>query len=83
MTPRQPNTAIPSTQKRLLRIIAAVRVRVSAPCFAGVEEIVVEALGDEDEVCEAEVDGEGDDGWDEAGPDGADEVGDVADEPDD
>lgn len=39
-------------------------------------------MGDEDEVCEAEVDGEGDNGGDEAGPDGADEVGYVADEPD-
>jgi hypothetical protein len=39
-------------------------------------------LRDEDQVGEAEVDCEGDDGGDEAGPEGACEVGDVADEPD-
>lgn len=39
-------------------------------------------MGYEDQVCEAEVDGKRDDGGDEVGPDGADEVGDVADEPD-
>jgi hypothetical protein len=44
--------------------------------------VVVEALQDEDAVGEAEVDGEGDDGGDQAGPDGAYEVGDVTDEPD-
>jgi len=40
-------------------------------------------LRDEDEVCEAEVDCEGDDGGDEACPEGAGKVGYVADEPDD
>lgn len=45
-------------------------------------EIVVYALRYEDEVCEAEVDCERDNGGDEACPDGAGEVGDVADEPD-
>lgn len=40
-------------------------------------------MADKDEVCEAKVDGEGDDGGDEAGPEGAGEVGDVAYEPDD
>ena len=40
-------------------------------------------MGDEDQICEAKVDCEGDDCGDEAGPDGADEVGYVADEPDD
>jgi hypothetical protein len=39
-------------------------------------------LRDEDEVCEAKVDCEGDDGGDETGPEGACEVRDVAYEPD-
>lgn len=40
-------------------------------CLAGVQGIVVEALGDEDEVGDAEIDCEGDDCWDKTGPDGA------------
>ena len=44
--------------------------------------VVVETLADEDKVGEAEVDGEGDDGGNEASPKGAGEVGDITDEPD-
>lgn len=39
-------------------------------------------MRDKDQVGEAEVDCEGNDGGDEAGPDGADKVGDIAYEPD-
>ena len=39
-------------------------------------------MRDEDQVGEAEIDCEGDDGGDEPGPEGAGEVGDVAEEPD-
>lgn len=47
--------------------------RVGGQCgsLASVEGVVVETLGDEDEVCDAEVDCEGDDCWDETGPYGA------------
>lgn len=38
-------------------------------------------MGNEDQVCEAEVNCEGDYGGDEAGPEGADKVGHVANEP--
>lgn len=48
-----------------------------------VDGVVVHALRDEDQVGEAKVDGEGYDGGDETSPHGADEVGDVANEPDD
>jgi len=48
----------------------------------GVQRVVVDALGNQNEVGEAEVDGQRDDGGDEAGPERAGEVGDVADEPD-
>lgn len=44
------------------------RARQLPACFPGVEVVVVEALDDEDQVGEAEVDGKGDDGGDEAGP---------------
>lgn len=43
--------------------------------------VVVDALRNEDEVGKAEVDCEGDDGRDEASPEGAGEVGDIANEP--
>jgi hypothetical protein len=49
---------------------------------ARVLEVVVDALRNEDQVREAEVDCECDDGGHEAGPDSADEVGDIADKPD-
>jgi hypothetical protein len=49
---------------------------------ARVLEVVVYALRDEDQVGEAEVDCEGDDGGHEAGPDCADEVCDIPDKPD-
>jgi hypothetical protein len=49
---------------------------------AGVEHVVIDALRDQNKVGEAEVDGQRDDGRDEAGPGGADEVGDIAKEPD-
>lgn len=44
-------------------------------------EVIVQALRYEHRVRYAEVDGQCDDGGDEASPDGADEVGDVADHP--
>ena len=49
---------------------------------ARVFEVVVDALRDEDQVCEAKVDGEGDDSRYESGPECASEVGDVANKPD-
>jgi hypothetical protein len=49
---------------------------------ARVLEVVVDALRNEDQVREAEVDCECDDGGHETGPDSADEIGDIADKPD-
>ena len=52
------------------------------PRLASIEDIVVEALGDEDQIGEAEVYSESDNGGHETSPDGAGEVGDIAYKPD-
>lgn len=82
MTSGQSNiTRIPTAEQRRLHVVLTARRRF--PCAAPrILEVVVDALRDEDEVGEAEVYCERDDGGDEAGPEGAREVGDVADEPD-
>lgn len=74
--------AIAAAEQRLLYAILAAGGRLALCGFARVLGVVVDALGDEDEVGEAEVDCEGDDGGDELGPEGAGEVGHVAYEPD-
>ena len=82
MTPGQPHIrAIPASQQRLLDAVLAAGRRLAGGA-ARVLGVVVDALRDEDEVGEAEVDCEGGDGGDELRPDGAGEVGYVADEPD-
>jgi hypothetical protein len=73
-------TRVPAAEERRLNALGAARGCLALA--ARVFEVVVDALRDEDEVCEAEVDCECDDGRDEAGPEGAGQVGDVADEPD-
>jgi len=72
--------AVPAAEQRLLNALLAPG-RVLAG-LAGIPDIVVDALGNEDQVGKAEVDGEGGDGGDEAGPEGAGKVRDVANEPD-
>jgi len=44
-------------------------------------DVVVKALRDEDKVGKAEVDGQGDDSWNQSGPGSADKVCNVPDEP--
>lgn len=83
---------VTSRQTDITAIASAQQGRLNAVCrlhggfalaAARVLHVVVYALRDEDEVCEAKVDCEGDDGGDEACPEGAGKVGYVADEPDD
>lgn len=73
--------AVTAAQERLLDAVAG-RGLGHLAHSAGVSDVVVQALGDQDEIGETEVDGEGNNGGHEASPDGAREVGDVADEPD-
>lgn len=81
MAPRQTHVgAVSATEQRLLD--AVLTPGGLLPALAGVLDVVVDALCDEDQIGEAEVDGEGDDGGHELGPERADEVGDVAYEPD-
>jgi hypothetical protein len=54
----------------------------SAALASRVEDIVVQTLRYEEEIRAAEVHGEGDDCGDEARPSCAEEVGDIAEEPD-
>lgn len=49
----------------------------------GIFEVVIQTLTNEDQVGEAEIDCKSGDGGHETSPEGASEVGDVADEPDD
>jgi hypothetical protein len=80
---RQANVAaIAATEQGRFNAVCGLR-RGFALAAARVLHVVVDALRDEDEVCEAEVDCEGDDGGNETGPEGADEVRYVAYEPDD
>jgi len=83
---------VASRQTDVAAIASAQQGRFNAVCrlhggfalaAARVLHVVVYALRDEDEVCEAEVDCEGDDGGDEASPEGTSKVRYVADEPDD
>lgn len=70
---------ITAAEKRLLdALLIAGRVLAG---LLSVLDVVVHALGDEDQVCEAEVDGKCGNGGDELGPEGASEVSDVAYEP--
>lgn len=71
---------VPPSQQRCFDAIVAARRRLARA--ARVLEIVVHALRNEDQVGETEVDCEGDNGGDEAGPQSASEVGDVANKPD-
>jgi hypothetical protein len=83
VTSRQTDiTAIASAQQGRFNAVCRLH-RGFALATARVLHVVVYALRDEDEVGEAEVNCEGDDGGDETGPDGASKVGYVADEPDD
>jgi len=83
VTSRQTDiTAIASAQQGRLNAVCRLHGGL-ALAAARVFHVVVYALRDEDEVCEAKVDCEGDDGGDEACPEGAGKVGYVADEPDD
>jgi hypothetical protein len=82
MTPGEPHiTAVPSSKQRLFDAVFAAGGRLAR--LARILNVVVETLANKDEVGKAEVNGEGDDGGYETGPDGADEIGDVANEPDD
>ena len=82
VTARQANVAaVAATEQRRLDAIGRLRGSL-AIATARVFHVVVNALRDEDEVCEAEVDGEGDDGRDETGPESPREVRHVANEPD-
>jgi hypothetical protein len=82
MTSGQSNiTRVPTSKQRRLHIVLAASRRF--PCAASrVLEVIVDALRDEDQVREAEVYCECDDGGDEASPESTREIGDVADEPD-
>ena len=81
VAPRKPHiAAVPPPKQGLLNAVLAAGGRLAR--LARVLDVVVETLADEDEVGEAEVDGEGDDSGDEACPERTNEVGDVANEPD-
>lgn len=71
--------AIPSAEEGLFYIVFAADGLLAV--FAIILDVVVDALGDEDQVGEAEVHCEGDDGGNELGPEGTSEVGDVPNEP--
>jgi len=81
-TQAAPSTSEARTSLQQWRFLASCRLSRQLALPTRVQRIVVQALRDEDQIREAEVDCEGDDGGDKASPDGADEVGDVADEPD-
>lgn len=73
--------AVAAAEQRRLDAIGGAGGRLALA--TRVLHVVVEALRDEDQVGEAKVDCEGDDGGDETGPEGTGEVGDIANEPDD
>ena len=62
-----------------IRVVAHERLLPAG--FARVDQIVVKTLGDEDRIKEAKVDGQDDHGRHQARPDGTEEIGDIAYEP--
>lgn len=73
--------AVAAAQERLLNAVARRSLRHLA-LATSVSNIVVQALGNQDQIGKAEVHGKGDDGRHETSPGGAGEVGDIANEPD-
>ena len=69
-------------REQWLRFVGGGRQCRELPLTTGIEDIVVEALADEDCVGEAEVNSEGYDGRNQTGPRGAKKICNVADKPD-
>lgn len=81
MATRQADVArVPPAQQWSLDAVLATNGHLA--CSARVLQVVVEALRDQDQVGEAKVDCESDDGGDKTCPNCACEVGDVTDKPD-